>query len=113
MVEIMPFSAASSGQPASERSSPDDAQRALEQAQLARGIRIPEGLRLSAEAIDEDGLHAAVALQSELAVHAADAALLDAAEGRFRHAVGEHAVVDDHAARLDRARELRAPALAL
>ena len=74
------FSAPSLRQPASQRGSPDRAQRARQEAQLAAGVRIPERLRLPAEAIDQDRLHAAVAAQAKLTVHAADAALLGATE---------------------------------
>ena len=61
--------------------------------------------RLSAQPRQHHRLHVAVALQPELSVHAADAALLHAAERALGDAVGDDAVVDDHAAGRDPIRE--------
>src|SRR5262249_51266609 len=68
-------------------------------------------LRLRAEAIDHDRLYLAIALQAELSVHAPEAALLGAAEGRFGNPIGDHAVVDHRAARRHRPGQLDAAPL--
>src|SRR5258705_2854925 len=92
-----------------ERRAVQEAQQAAQPDQVAGAVRVPEQLALRAQAGQHDRLQVAVTLEPQLAVHAADAALLAPAEGTLRDRVRGHAVVDHHAARLEPAREPLAP----
>ena len=72
--------------------------RSVKRRYFSARVRVPVGFDLGAVLVDQHRLHVAERVQAVLALVAAEAALLDAAEGQGRVGLGGHDVVDRHAA---------------